>query len=61
MKTFEIRLNGGVYSSFVTALRKPEKVLAAYRDRMTSLGYSLPTGDWSARPYVRNSLDSYGH
>ena len=60
MKTFDIKLNGKAYSTFVTALRKPDRVLAAWRERMASLGYSLPTGEWVAQPYMRNSLDSYG-
>jgi hypothetical protein len=61
MRTYEIRLNGKVYSSFVTSLRQPLKVLSAWHCRMTSMGYGLPSGDWSAQPYQRNSLDSYGN
>ena len=61
MRTFEIRLNGNVYSTFVTAFRNPERVMAAFRERMSSLGYSLPNGEWAARPYTANYLDSYGN
>jgi len=61
MRTFEIKLNGNAYSTFVTGLRKPERVLAAFIERMSSLGYRLPDGEWLARPYQRNSLDSYGN
>lgn len=61
MRTFEIRLNGKAYSYFATALRNPQRVLAAFVERMSSLGYRLPEGEWLARLYQRNSLDSYGN
>lgn len=61
MRTYTITLSGKPYSNFVTGLRSPAKILAAYREHMAALGYALSWNDLAVRVYPKNALDSYGN